>query len=126
MVHNQLLVSLTPEQLADYERRFVVLRKQYGDLPILMRVVREDFDRLKERTGSRLGSGASSMVVIDVRHGRTTGTADQYYKEIENRLKTRLGMIAWYTQTDIADVDLHTVNLDELEEQVNRVLESTD
>ena len=125
LVHNQLLVSLTPEQIAEYERTFIDLRKQYGDLPILMRAVREDYDRLRIRTGSRVGSGASPVFVIDVRGGRTMGSADAYYEEIENRLKARLAMISRYVDTETADIDPNRINLEELEDRVNELLEST-
>ena len=125
MVHNQLLVSLTPEQIPEYERQFIELRKRYGDLPILMQAVREDVERLKNRTGSRIGSGSSPVMIIDVRQGRTLGAADTYYEEVEDRLQARLEMIARYTETEIAEIDVNTLDLDELEEQVNRALEST-
>lgn len=124
LVHNQLLVSLTPEQIPDYDQAFIDLRKQYGDLPILMRAVREDYDRLRIRTGSRVGSGASPVVIIDVRQGGAVGSAEAYYEEIENRLKARLEMVARYMQTETADIDMSSISLDELEERVNEVLES--
>ena len=124
MVHNQLLVSLTPEQIPEYERAFIDLRKQYGDLPILMRAVREDYDRLRIRTGSRLGSGASPVVIIDVRQGRSMGSADAYYEEIEDRLRARLELIARYIQTETSDIDMNSLSLEELEDRVEQVLES--
>ncbi len=124
LVHNQLLASLTPEQIPAYEQRFLDLRKEYGDLPILMRAVREDYDRLRVRTGSRVGSSASPVVVIDVRQGGSLESAERYYEELENRLRIRLEMIARYTNTEIADIDLNKVDLHEIEDQVNQVLES--
>ena len=126
MVHNQLLVSLTPEQIPEYERRFLELRRQYGDLPILLQAVREDYGRLKTRTGSRLGSAASPVTVIDVSGGGKVGSADDYYHAVAVRLKARLEMIAKYTDAEELDYDLDALDLNAIEQRVNKALGELD
>ena len=126
MVHKQLLVSLTPEQIPEYEREFLELRRQYGDLPLLMRAVREDYDQLRTRTGSRLGSAASPVTVIDLSGGGRVGSADDYYDAIADRLTARLAMIARYTDAEELDYDLDALDLGAIEQRVERALAELD
>lgn len=122
MVRKQLMVSLTPEQMEDCDRLFVELRKQYGDLAILMQSVREDMGILKERTGSRLGSRASPVAVIDMTRGGAIGSGDEYYRKVEERLRTRLQYIAHKAKIEIHD--LNDLDIATIEARVAERLES--
>jgi hypothetical protein len=123
-VRRQLMVSLTPEQMEECDRLFVSLRKQYGDLAILMRATREDVEILRERTGSRLGSRASPVTVIDMTRGGATGSGDEYYKLVEDRLRERLEFIASRTKVEIQD--LNQIDIEALEAKVAEHLASPD
>lgn len=125
-VRDQLMVSLTPEQLAECDRRFVELRKQYGDLALLMKAIRADYEAIRSRTGSRLASDSSAVTVIDMQHkgGMEAGTA--YYGKIEDRLQTRLNFVLNYTNIEIQDLDVDTLDLDSLEQEVSDHLEKVE
>jgi TPR repeat protein len=94
-VRDQLMVSLTPEQKGECDGRYVALRKQYGDLALLMKAVRSDFETLSSRTGN----------------GR-----------IQDRLKARLEYIASQTNAETGDLD--SMNLSSIERLVNEHLEA--
>lgn len=98
------------------------LRKQYGDLAILMQSVREDMGILKERTGSRLGSRASPVAVIDMTRGGAIGSGDEYYRKVEERLRTRLQYIAHKAKIEIHD--LNDLDIATIEARVAERLES--
>ena len=115
-VRRQLMVSLTPEQMEECDRLFVELRKQYGDLAILMRATRDDLEILSERTGSRLGSRASPVTVIDMKRGGVAGSGDEYYKLVEDRLRERLEFIASKAKVEIQDLD--DIDIEALEAKV--------
>jgi hypothetical protein len=121
-VRKQLMVSLTPEQMKECDRLFIELRKQYGDLPILMKSVREDLAILTQRTGSRLGSRASPVTVIDMTRGGVVGSGEEYYQQVEKRLRARLDYIAQQTKIEILDLD--QVDLATIEARVAERLES--
>jgi len=120
-VRDQLMVSLTPEQVGECDRRFVDIRKKYGDLAILVKAIRADFEVLSVRTGTRLGSDSSAVTVIQLRGigGAQSGSA--YYGKIEDRLQARLDFIAKYTQVEIRDLD--SMNLSSIERLVSEHLE---
>ena len=124
MVRDRLAASLTPEQLAAADSLFLDLRRQYGDLAILLRAVRADLETLRQRTGSRLGSGAAPLTIVDLRHGGMTESGDEFYRQIEERLRSRLDYIARATNVEIRD--LGAVDIDELEVKVAKRLEALD
>jgi len=120
-VRDQLMASLTPEQMAECDRRFVELRKKHGDLAILMKAIRADFEALSSRTGTRLGSDSSAVTVIQLWGIGRTESGSVYYGKIEDRLQARLDYISKYTQVEIRDLD--SMNLLSIERLVNERLE---
>jgi hypothetical protein len=121
-VRDQLMVSLTPEQKGECDGRYVALRKQYGDLALLMKAVRSDFETLSSRTGTRLSADSSAVTVIQIKGlgGAESGSA--YYGRIEDRLQARLDYIAKHTQVEVRDLD--SMNLSSIERLVNEHLEA--
>lgn len=125
-VRDQLLVSLTPEQRARSDREFIEIRKQYGDLVLLLKALRADHATLRSRTGSRLGQDSSPLVVIDMRRQGSSASGVEYYGQIEKRIQSRLEYIAGYTDIEIIDLDANSVDLTAIEQQVNARLETLD
>jgi hypothetical protein len=109
-VRNQMLVSLTPEQMQECDRLFVELRKQYGDLALMTRAVRDDMRILRDRTGSRVGSGTSPVTIIDLSRGGSMNTGDDYYRRVQERLQSRLAYIAHQTRIEIEDLENLDIN----------------
>lgn len=117
-VRDELLAALNDQQRAESDRLFIELRKQYGDLVLVARAVREDYESLKARTGTHLGSsGASPLTVIELDSGVMQSGAE-YYGRIERRMKARLDYIARHTDIEISDVDGENVDVNAIEEQV--------
>jgi hypothetical protein len=121
-VRDQLMVSLTPEQVRDCDRLFVELRKKYGDLPLIMGALRDDLEILRERTGSRVGSGTSPVTVIDLKRGGSTGSGDDYYGRIQERVESRLAYVARQTNVEVHDLD--DLDVATLEKRVAERLET--
>jgi len=122
-VRDGLVKALDAEQKARSDRLFIELRKEYGDLAILMEAVRADYALLQQRTGSRLAAGTSPMLIMDPNAGSTKSGA-QYYGEIEQRMQARLEFIA--AQTKIEIIDINKMNLSTLESRVDQCLEELD
>jgi hypothetical protein len=122
-VRDQFMVSLTPEQVAECDRKYVAIRKQYSDLALLMQAARADFAATRGRTGSRLSGSSGSVVVIDMGRpaGPTTGLA--YYGEIEDRLQAKLDFILDYTNNETLDRNVDSLDMALIERLVNDYLE---
>lgn len=126
VVRDQLLSSLSSKQIAASDRVFLQLRREIGDLPLIMRAVRADYDILLTRTGSRLAPDSSPVTVIDVRGPRLFTSGNEFYGRIEKRMQARLDYIA--AKAGITDLDLFVgnLNLPDLEARVAKALETLD
>ena len=119
-VRDQVLRSLDEAERAESDRLFIELRKQYGDLALLVKAIRHDHDELEKTTGSRLSSGSGPMVVVDMSGGSSAGP--DYHRQIERRLQARLDHIAQYSELGIEDYDVKTFDIDEVEEKIESYL----
>ncbi|MDJ0812981.1 MAG: hypothetical protein QNJ23_04580 [Woeseiaceae bacterium] len=119
---DQVLRSLNGEQRAESDQLFMELRREYGDLVLLARAIREDYQELKSRTGSRVSAGSSPVTVLDMRRSGSTTSGSEYYGRIERRLEARLDYIAQHTEIDIVDLDADSLDIDEFEQQVENYL----
>lgn len=126
VVRDQLLSSLSSEQIAASDRVFLQLRKEIGDLSLIMRAVRADYDALHARTGSRLAPDSSPVTVIDVRGPRMYLSGNEYYGRIEKRMQARLDYITAKAGITDVQLDVGNVNLPELEARVREALETLD
>ena len=114
--HDKLIASLDAADRARADRWFAALRTEVGDLAVLMRIVRQDYEKLRTRTGSRLSSDSSPVSVIEMR--QPAGSTGDYYTRIEKRIEERLAYIVKHTKIEIIDIDVDTVDLDLIEEAV--------
>jgi hypothetical protein len=118
---DQVMATFDEAQRAESDRLFIELRKQYGDLVLLARAIRKDYEELRGRTGSRLSADSSPVAVVDM---STTGVArsgSEYYGRIERRMKARLEYIAKHAEVGIIDIDVENVenmDIDAIERQV--------
>ena len=115
---DNLLHKLDSSQLAESDRLFVEIRKQYGDLAILARAIRKDYETLMGRTGSRLGSDSSPVAVVDMNTSGATRSGSEYYGRVERRLQARLAYIIEHVEVGIIDLDSDNIDMDSLEKQV--------
>lgn len=122
---DQLMRGFDAEETARSDQLFVQLRKEYGDLVLLTKAVREDYETLRSRTGSRLSSGNSSMLtVVNPNSSGSVRAGADYYGRIEKRMEARLEYIAAHTNIEIVDLD--SMNMTTIESRVDEQLDDLD
>lgn len=90
----QLLETLSDSEQARADELVAELIEQYGDGPLLVKAIRRDLRELKNRTGSRLGSGSSPMLIIyPDSTGESISSGDTYYDALEARIRYRIQML---------------------------------
>lgn len=121
-----LMRRLDAEQKARSDQLFIDLRSQYGDLALLMQAIRKDYALLRNRTvtGSRLASDAMMVMSVDG-SGQSVSTQD-YYGQVERRIRARLEYIERFVGAEIIDENVSAVNLASVEKQVYEYLSKID
>lgn len=130
-VRDQVLRSLDEAERAESDRLFIELRKEYSDFVLLARAIREDYEELGDRTGSRLSAGASRLsasspvVVLDMGSSGSASGAE-HYSRLQQRLQARLDYIAQHDELGISEKDIDTFNLGAIEQKIDTYLERLD
>lgn len=126
-VRDQLLNSLDDAERAESDRQFIELRMRYSDLQLVVKAIREDYDKLGVQTGSRLTTGSSRLstsrqvMVVDM-----AGVNSEYYSRIQRRIQARLDYIAQHEELDIPEQDIESVDIDAIERQIEAYLQRLD
>ena len=123
-ISDQHMNSLDAEQTALSDQQFIQLRKEYGDLALLMKAVRADYEILRSSTGSRLSGDSSMLMIIDPNAHGSVSTGADYYGQIERRMEARLEFIAAHTNIEIVDLD--SMNMTAIESRVDERLDELD
>lgn len=123
---DQVMRSLDAAERAESDRLFIELRKEYGDLVLLARAIRADQRELRNLTGSRLSAGSSPLVVVDMTDRGAATSGSEYYSRIERRLQARLDYIARQDELGIADHDVHSFDMAEIEQKIDAYLSRVD
>lgn len=125
-VRDVLMHRLDAEQLARSDQLFIEIRRQYGDLALLMRAIRKDYAELSDRTstGSRLSSDA--MMIMSVDGSGNTVSREEYRGQIERRIRARLEYIERIVGRNFVDENVAAVDLTAVEQQVNDYLSKID
>jgi hypothetical protein len=110
---DEVMLALDGAERSESDERFVELRKRYGDLVLLTRAIRDDVELLQSSYG--LPAGAESSVAV-MELTDTSGSKTESARRIERRISARLDYIGKYI--DLDDVDVETLDIDELERQV--------
>jgi len=98
---DELLESMTPEEVAKSDEIYVRLWREFGDNRLVLNLVHEDLEILIAKTGSRIpGSYASPLTVVPGRGGANGSEA--YYERVQKRLDERLE----YLKTNVEIVDI--------------------
>lgn len=122
----RIMELLDEEQTAASDQLFIELRKQYGDLVLMLQALKREQQILRNRTGSRIGSADTMpMTVISADRG-TSRTGSDYYGQIERRMKARLEYLERQTSVEISDSNINTVDLDAIEQLVSQQLSRVD
>ena len=125
-VRDQLLDSLSPDELSLSDVRYVELRKQYSDLVVSLDIVRRERRlRRAETTGSRLGGSASPMTVIVPRNGMAM-TREEFRSREDEKTQVWLDYLSRELGIGSLEADLTDKEFKDLEEQVDEFLEIID
>ncbi|MDH3759157.1 MAG: SEL1-like repeat protein [Gammaproteobacteria bacterium] len=111
-VRDQLLRTMTSDELAASDELYLGLRKNYSDLVIVMGLIVEDLPYLEtKRTGSRLAGYTSSVTVIDPNTGFPS-SADHLQSRALRAMQARLDFV-----TD--KLDINNIRVEEAGAQVD-------
>lgn len=121
-VRDDLIRRLDTLDMERSDDHYLRLRREYSDIAVRMREVREDFELLQGEeegglTGSRTGITSSPVLMIKPNEGSGV-SMDAYYHEIEMRMQGHLDFIARTLEIERVDTDLTRREVDELDEQV--------
>jgi hypothetical protein len=123
---DQIMATLSDVQRAESDRQYIELRKQYGDLVLLAKAIREDYEELRSRTGSRLSADSSPVSVVDMNSTGVARSGSEYYGRIERRMKTKLEYLVKHAEIGIIDLDSENLDIDSIERQVAAHLSQID
>ena len=121
MVRDEVLDTFDAEQRDASDRRLLQLRKQYGDVALLLEQIRIDLKNLETAPGPSAKVGSTPSVIIDRRTGLLF-TAD-YYNKIRERLRSRLSMLARLTRIENFPTNPDELEFGDIEPQVSDWLE---
>ena len=88
-VRDEVLQQVSAADIAESDRIFVDLWKSISDRVLIMELIREDIDILREQTGTRIPGGATTgPMIIYTPSGDTIGP--NFYRNVRARLDARL------------------------------------
>ena len=125
-VAEQVVATLDSAQLAESDRFFIELRKEFGDLVLVRNAIRKDMELLRRRTGSRLSKTTSPMTIVEARRPGESRSGDDYYGQIERRIEERLKYIASRVDIDIIDLDTAKLDLETIDQHLAAHLSQID
>ena len=125
-VRDQLLDSLSADELAQSDARYVELRKEYSDLVVTLNLVsKERRLRRAETTGSRLGGGASPVTVIMPRNGMAM-TREEFLSRGDEKIELWLDYITRELGIDSVEANMADKEFEDLAAKIDEYLEIID
>ena len=121
-----LMKNFDATETARSNQMFIELRKECGDLALMLQAVRDDYELLRARTGSRLSADSRFLTIITRKGLGTTQSGTEYYRRIERRIESRLEFIVRHVKIEIVDIDAGHVDLSLIEAKVNEYLDELD
>ena len=123
-VRDQLMHDLTAEDKERSLAHYRELRREFGDLALLLATIRRDLTNLEARTGSRLPSDSGSLAVVEASSSSRSHSGADYYGRIRQQVRTRLQMLAEIGDFPDLETNPDKVNIDDVERLVRQRLES--
>jgi len=98
---------------------YLRLRRDFSDIAVRMREVREDYELLNDGpTGSRTSRSSSPVIIVKPREGSSM-SMDAYRGEITRRMQKHLNFIARTLEIEQVNADsISSTRIGDLEEQV--------
>ncbi|HSG98026.1 MAG TPA: hypothetical protein VLA11_08530 [Woeseiaceae bacterium] len=126
-VRDELLESMSQEQLLESDQHYVSLRQKYSDVVVALGLLRREREALNETsTGSRLaGNTSSTVTIINPRTGMTT-TRGEFDRKLKAQMKIRLDAITRTIGMDELEPDMSDREFAELVARVDEYLQFID
>ena len=125
-VRDQVLQTLDDEKRVRSDELYVHLRREYSDLAIVMEMLVKDLENLsRARTGSRLSSNASSVVIVDPKTGMQM-SADHLRNRELRIVQTRLDFVTTRLDIDSIKAERAGQHIDGLWERIEDFLSVVD
>ena len=123
-ISDELLGQLDAVDRARSDDIYLGLRRDYSDIAISMREAREVFEDLSQvSTGSRLGSPASAVTIVEPRAGSSLSGDALVYRQ-QRRMQGHLDHITRELGIDRIDAETVTAGaLSDLEDQVREYIQ---
>ena len=123
-VRDRLMTAFDAVDIARSDQAYIGLCLQYSDLVLLLQLARKDMTMLNARTtGSRLSSRSRPVVIINPRLDNVL-SSEQYFRQIEKRLQSRLDFITDRVNIDKVDANMGADELVALQQQVVQYLQT--
>lgn len=113
---DELLAVLDDQERVRSDRWFAALLTEVGDLAVLMRGVRSDYEQLQRRDRDGLPDDSTLSLGYQVTRPTEVMSAE-HFQRIEKRMKKRLEFIIAETGVNI-DIDSDQIDLDLIEDAV--------
>jgi len=121
---DRLMTAFDAVDIARSDQAYINLCLQYSDLVLMLDLARKDMTMLNESTmGSRLSGGSRPVVIIDPRFG-TVMSSDEYFRQINSRLQSRLDFITDRVNIDKVDANVGADELVALQQQIVQYLQT--
>ena len=124
-VRDQLLASFSDVDLARSDEYYRQIRRKYSDLIILMKLIRDDFDSIGPRTGSRLPGSSGAVTIVNPRSGKAE-SSKQYEVRVQERIEDRLRVLQKMIPHATIETKLDRVDLAKLQDIVDQEIENID
>lgn len=123
-VRNMLMSDLNEKQRRRSDQLFLEIRRQNGDLAILLNAIRSGLRDMGSTTGSRLSTSSSPLTVIELQSSAQTRGGVNYYQRVERKLVRDLTMLSEIGDFPNLQTDPARVDIKEVEQLVNQRLET--
>lgn len=118
------LLHVMDQDDADLSREmYRELRLRYCDLAVVLSSIKRNVKDLQGRTGSRVGSQSSPVVVIESGTSRFSSGSD-YYANIEEELEARVRLLKEIGEFEDLETDPNRINIHDLERRVLQHIEA--
>ncbi len=122
-VRDLLMSDISVDQRPESDRVFMQIRREFGDLVILLDVIKRSSRNMRPTTGSRLSGQSSTMTVIEVSSPNQPRSNTGFRRRIKNKLEGHLIMLSEIGDFADMETDPSRFDIDDVERLVNERLE---
>ncbi len=123
-VRNLVMSDLDEGERRRSDRLFVEIRRQHGDLALLLAEIRSGLREIGTATGSRLSTSAGLLTVTELQSSAQSRGGAKHYQRVEKELARNLAMLSEIGDFPGLETDPARVDIKEIEQLVNDRLET--